>query len=194
MDYVAEYKVTHFIPKSGLDGMMPGFKEGLEARMAKNLPNKAVQTLSLNVFGKLLEEGKHVLYTAAYFYRFLPDIFKTQYAFSQQAFSKDRYFFQKVPVHSFPPFKTGENPAIIRDEKFSLACADLYDQSRGWYMPDIMTNGYLSWLNSSAGDKFSREISWLQTRAGEVRQKMLETSKQDVTSIMAIRGNANQNK
>lgn len=173
VDYISEYKAFKPVQKMGLDKIHPGFENGLEIRVAKNLPDEAVQSLSLDILGKLLEKGRHILRSAAWVYRNSPDTFKNVYASSKQAFLKDRFFLQKVPTYSFSPFKTGDNPAIIRDEKLSQICADLYNSVREPLAGDNIPLNYTIWLGAPAGDKFSRETSWLQNIVGMVHQKQL---------------------
>lgn len=186
MDYILEYKAFKPVQKMGLDKIHPGFADGIEARVAKNLPDEAVQYLSLNVLSKLLDRGVSVLRCAASLYKDSPDIFKNVYASSRQAFLKDRFFLQKVPVYSFLPFKTGDNPALIRDEEFSQKCVGLYDFIQEPYVKANVPLNYVIWLDSSVGDKFSCETSWLQGCAAYLNQKKLGT-KNISTSIITTR-------
>ena len=178
LDYIAEYKALKPVQELGLDKIHPGFEEGLAVRVTKKLPDEAVQSLSLGTLIKLLTRGEQVLKFAAYTYKHTPDDFRAHYASSKQAAFKDRFLFRPVPVFSFSPFKTGDNPAIIQDEKLSRTCANLYhDAIRTGYplsQPDNIPINYTLWTHFGAGDKFFNETVWLRTISQSVRWKKLE--------------------
>ena len=87
------------------------------------------------------------------------------------------FSFKKVPVFSFSPFKTGDNPAIIQDEKISQICAHLYASP---YKAPFPPSHYQQWLGLLPGDKFSRETSWLMTLAHKLSAERLCSSEKKV--------------
>jgi len=129
LDYIAEYKELGFVKKNGIEQTQFGFQYGLEDSIAENSTDESVQSLSLGVLRKLLEHGVTAMVEAANIYREAPETFKAVYASSKPAFFKDKFLQQDVPVNSFAPFKTGENPAMTQDKKLSQLCADLYKNS-----------------------------------------------------------------
>ena len=177
LNYIAEYKAFKPVREMGIDKIHFGFADGLEVQTEKNLQDEAVQSLSLKILWDLLEKGRHVLHSAAWIYKYTPETFKSTYASSKQAFLKDRFFFQKVPTFSFPSFRTGDNPAIIQDEKISQTCANLYNSMSEPYSGDNIPLNYALWLNSTAGKKFSRETAWLQETSTLIHQKRLGTDR-----------------
>ena len=173
LDYISEYRALEAVKERGLNQCHPGFEDGFGIRLTKGVPNKAVQSLSLNVLGHLLEEGRAVLRSAVWVYGNQPDTFKEKYASSKQAFSRDRFLGREIPESSFSPFRTGDNPAIIKDEKLSKKCADLYLRA---YSKGRIPLYYAAWLNSAAGDKFSCETSWLEKMTARLNKKLLGKS------------------
>lgn len=186
MDYISDYKAFKPVQELGIDRIHPDFESGFEARVAKNLPDEAVQSLSLSILGDLLGKGRNILRSAAWVYKYAPDTFKTCHASSKQAFLKDKFFLQKVPVYSFSPFKTGDNPVLSHDENFSKSCTDLYGFSRQLYSEDNTPPNYIMWLSSPAGDKFGRETSWLQNFTAAIRQRRLGKTERS-TPIIPIK-------
>lgn len=173
LNYISEYKTLGSVREKGINRCHPGFEDGLSICLAKGVPNKAVQSLSLNVLGHLLEEGRRVLRSAVWVYGNLPDTFKNEYASSKQAFSRDRFFGRNIPESSFSPFRTGDNPVLIQDEKLSQKCANLYLKA---YSKGRIPIYYAAWLNSAAGDKFSCETSWLEKVVAKLNKKLLGKS------------------
>ena len=174
LDYVSEYKVFDSVQKLGLNKLHPGFRDGLAFRTTKGLKDEAVQSLGLNIFRELLDRGSEVVRFAAWAYKSTPDIFKARYAASKPAYLKDRFLLRSVPVYSFSPFDTGDNPATTQDEKLSQKCADMYRNSRtGNYSKNEILPGYVFWLRSSVGDKFFNETIWLKKTSYEVEQRRL---------------------
>ena len=162
LDYIAKYKTLKDIQKEGLDQLHPYFASGLKDRVAQNLPDKSVQALSLDILGHLLEAGRETLRFAACCYRHAPMTFQKRYASSKPAFFKDKFLLRELPIDSFSPFTTGDNPAITQNKKLSQICASLYNASGCEALAQSHPLNYDRWLRSSAGDKFSRETAWLQ--------------------------------
>ena len=194
MDYISEYRSFKPVQALGIDRIHPEFETGLAVRKTWNMPNKAVQDLSLTVLGDLLKEGRDVLCYAARIYRDKPDDFKSKYASSRQAFLKDTILFRKVPEYSFPPFKKGDNPAFVRDGAIAETCAKLYQDSvadlnqpeeipsnySGW------PSNYSGWLDTAVGERFSREMEWLrqvikkQSQLADTHSRSLQQAKQKI--------------
>ena len=133
------------------------------------------------------------MWYVAWLYENTPDNFKNTIASSKQAFLKDRFFRKKVPVYSFSSFKTGDNPAFSRDEKFSKICADLYSDAHhmayhsAGHTPPA---NYAFWLGrSKAGEKLNYETMYLQQLAYKVKEKMLGKSAPSASIIAAQKQN-----
>ncbi|MBR6412558.1 MAG: hypothetical protein IKS41_05305 [Alphaproteobacteria bacterium] len=177
LDYVSEYKAFEHVKELGLDKVHTGFKDGLKFHLAKDLPNKALQSLSLLFFRQLLDQGRDVMRFAAWAYKNKSDTFKGYYASSKAAFLKDKFLLRDVPVYSFSPFDTGDNPAIIQDEKLSQICAKMYHDSQSESYPKGQTiPGYIFWMRSSAGDRLFNEMVWLRKVSYEVDPKRIDHS------------------
>jgi len=95
----------------------------------KELPNEAVQQLSLDAVNTLLERGLDVAATATKLYRTAPETFVKYCASSKQAFLKDKFFLQRYPVNSFEAFRTQENPAMCQDMALAKRYAAIYVDS-----------------------------------------------------------------
>lgn len=176
LDLISEYKMFEPVQTLGLDKIHTGFEDSLTIRLEKNMPNKALQILSIGVLETLLTRGEDVLKYAAYSYKYTPDIFKTQYSSSKQAFFKDKLFCKIVPEYSFSPFKTGDNPAVIQDIKSSQTYVSLFhDSFRPAYANRIQTSSpnYSFWLCLPIGEKFLNEMIWLKKVTKHLRQKRL---------------------
>ena len=177
LDCVSEFKSFKPVQELGVHKVHADLKYAFANRLQKNLPNEAVQSLSLGIFSNLLDKGIEVMWHAAWLYENTPDNFKKRYASSKQAFFKDRFFLKKVPVYSFSPFKTGDNPAFSKDEKFSQICAKLYPNAHriAYHSPGhTAPANYAFWLGrTKAGEKLNYETLYLQQLAYRAKEKML---------------------
>ena len=192
LDLFSEFKSFKPVQELGLHKLHADLEYALHNRLQKNLPDEAVQFLSLSVFSNLLDKGTEIMKHVAWLYENTPNNFKNTIASSKQAFLKDRFFLKKVPVHSFPSFKTGENPAFSQDEKFSKICADLYPDahritclSKGYTPPA----NYAAWLRSSIGDKFNCEMLYLQIATYKLKDKKLGKPAPVATTILTKKQN-----
>ena len=188
LDLVSEFKSFKPVQELGVHKVPADLKYAFANRLQKNLPNEAVQSLSLGIFSNLLDKGIEVMWHVAWLYENAPNHFKKTIAASKQAFLKDRIFLQKVPVYSFSPFKTGDNPAFSKDEKFSQICAKLYPNAHriAYHSPGhTAPANYAFWLGrTKAGEKLNYETMYLQQLAYRVKEKMLGKSA-PTASIMA---------
>ena len=190
LNLVSEFKAFKPVQELGLHKVRADLEYAVPNRLQKDLPDEAVQSLSLGIFSNLLDRGTDVMWYVAWLYENTPDNFKNTIASSKQAFLKDRFFRKKVPVYSFSSFKTGDNPAFSRDEKFSKICADLYSDAHhmayhsAGHTPPA---NYAFWLGrSKAGEKLNYETTYLQQLAYRVKEKMLGKSV-PTASIIATR-------
>ena len=162
------------------------FERELEACLTQNQPDEAIQNLSLGVLRKLLGRGLDILSVAAKVYRSAPSLFKARYAVSKPAFAKDWSLHQKMPINSFPAFKTAENPSISRDEKLVQIYAYIYRRfnPKQWAKNDR----YLTWLwHTDAGRKCYQETKWLQDIAGALFQKRLGQPLENLSPAVLLR-------
>ena len=156
-----------------------------------NLPGtEDVQKLGLSVLSHLLERGLDVAATANEMYNTFPNTFKARCASSKQAFSKDKFFRQKIPVSSFEAFRTQENPAICQDEKFSRSYADLYmfpltdKLSRGVILASI---GMLSISGASSAKGLFNETRWIQQQLNHEDLFRSPLDRSDLQAVVASR-------
>ena len=174
LNFITVYQSEKPVHKSYAENT--DFQVKLDACLTKNLPDEAVQSLSLGTLERLFSDGERVLKFAAYTYAQKPDIFWNKYASSKPAFFKDKFFRRPVPEFSFPLFKTGDNPALIQDDQLSRTCADLYHDSLLASHPDMEDYDlyhYTVWLHSAAGEKFFRETTALKKAFRHLRQEKL---------------------
>ena len=183
LDYINNYKSLKYVNRLGLERIHAGFENGLKNRMVHGLSDKAVQLLSLHVLGELLGKGLDVVTEAAKVYQNSPDTFKALYASSTKDFFRDKYLFQKVPTNSFDPFKTGNNPALSQNIRFSQRCAHLYQDSNPEQNGDIH-----SWLHTQAGLKLVGETRWLRETIESLNEQQLgQTTRVPLTSVLSKR-------
>ena len=157
---------------------------GLMHCLEQDLPSKKMQIRSLEILNTLLFMGRELLERAAWLYKNHPALFKAKYASSKQAFEKDAHFYfighHVVPENSFPPFKTGENPAFSRDKAFIKKCIEMYNYPLfntfdfKEYKRQTKTDKdpYIQWVrNKRAGRKFSDERLAIQDEIMQLRLK-----------------------
>lgn len=167
LDYIVECKSLKYVQQWGLEQAYFCLAAGLEDRMVEKIPHKAMQILSLSILKKLLERGLNSIIEAVSIYQNSPEIFKTKYASSKAAFFKDLFFDHRTPVYSFPPLKTGENPALTRDEKLSGLCAKLYQNAN-------LQEHSAAWLFfSNGGDNVMQEAILISDIIENVRKNRL---------------------
>ena len=77
------------------------------------------------------------------------------------------YLQQFVPVNSFAPFKTGENPAMIQNKEFSQLCADLYQNIQ------TQDSSVACLFFSDGGDSIFQETAWINGVIQNIRQDRL---------------------
>lgn len=133
LDYIDKIKSTEFIPSGWYKELNPQRVEGFTYQLKRGMNSKKMQGLSLNILSSLLHIGDELLQRTAWMYKNYPALYKEKYALSPQAFEKDAHFFfvggHIVPENAFPPFKTGKNPVISRDNAFQKKCLDMYNDS-----------------------------------------------------------------
>ena len=188
LDYIVACKESSkSLKRAGLErAYLPDFEIGLEECLAENQTNEAVQNLSLGILRKLLGRGLDVLSSAARIYRSAPGTFKDVYASSKPAFLKDWSVRQKVPTNSFVAFKTGENPAMAKDDEISRQYARVYRHLNfdNWAKNDL----YLTWLHhTDAGRKCYQETKWLQEVAAALFEKRLKGPSESLIYPMLLR-------
>ena len=193
LNLVSEFKAFKPVQELGVHKVRADLEYAIPNRLQKDLPDEAVQSLSLGVLSNLLDKGTEVMWYVAWLYENTPDNFKNTIASSKQAFLKDRFFMKKVPIYSFSPFKTGDNPALSRDEKFSKICADLYPDAHriAYHSPGhTPPSNYAMWVRrSKAGEKFNYETMYLQQLAYKVKEKMLGKASSVAPMIIAQKQN-----
>ena len=133
LDYISRIKPGEYHQVKGHAELNSQRIEGLKYCLEKDMPSKKMRGLSLEILQNLLFLGEELLERAAWLYQNYPALFRAKYASSPQAFQKDAHFYfikgHVVPEHSFPPFKTGENPVLSRDNAFLNRCLEMYTDS-----------------------------------------------------------------
>ena len=170
LDYITRIKPGEYYPMKGHIELNLQRIDGLKYCLEKDMPSKKMQGLSLEILQKLLSMGDELLKRAAWLYQNYPALFKAKYASSHQAFQKDAHFYfikgHIVPEQSFPPFKTGENPVLSRDNTFLKRCLEMY-MDPIFKDPKFLAHcqkreskdPYVRWIYSKkAGRRFSTEI------------------------------------
>ena len=170
LDYISKIKPGEYHPVKGHIELNPQRVEGLKYCLEKSMPSQKMRGLSLEILQQLLFMGEELLEKAAWLYQNYPALFRAKYVSSRQAFQKDAHFYfirgHVVPEHSFPPFKTGDNPASSRDNAFSNRCVEMYTDSI-FETPQFETYRqkreskapYVRWLYSKkAGRRFWGEL------------------------------------
>lgn len=166
LDYISEYSTQPVVQKGGFDSrfIKDDFQAGMDIHLSRNMPSLKKQGLALEVLNTLLSMGQEIVVRAAWLYRNYPVIYKRNYASSIQAYQKDSHFFMMkghtVPTHSFTSFKTGENPALSRDNDFSKRCAEMYSD------PIFQGSQFLKYDKTTKTDE-DFFVRWLHsTKAG----------------------------
>lgn len=161
LDYIAKIKPTEYVRKNWYVALTPQRIEGLKYCLEKDMPSKTMQGRSLEVLKTLLSMGEEMLIRAAWLYRNYPALFKAKYALSAQAFQKDAYFYfmggRVVPENAFPPFKKGDNPAVIRNDSFLEKCIAMYND------PIFETSMYQEYSAQPIGKKYPF-IQWVHKK------------------------------
>ena len=180
LDYIVECKKLKHVKHKGFAQAHLGFVAGLEDRVVEDVTDKRVQSLSLRVLRELLDRGVAAMVRAVHMYRDAPESFKARYAASHPAFFKDKFLQRDVPVDSFAPFNTGENPAMTQNKKLSQMCANLYQDSDSF--------GYSAgWLFfSDGGYNVFQETTLIQEVVQTICQNRLG-EKDHVLSVLPIR-------
>lgn len=151
---------------------------------------EAVQKLGLSVLSHLLERGLDVAATANEMYNTFPNTFKARCASSKQAFSRDKFFRQKIPVSSFEAFRTQENPAICQDVKFSQSYANLYmfplsnKLSQGVILASI---GMLSIPGAASAKGLFNETRWIQQQLNHEDLFKKPLNRSNLKAVVATR-------
>ena len=133
LDYIGRIKPGEYVQTPKGTRLNDQRFEGMWYCLNKDMPSPQMRARSLQTLSTLLSIGEELMLRAAWLYRNYPILFKVRYALSKQDFEKDADFYfikgHVVPERSFPSFKTGENPAISRDNTFLKHCVDMYQDS-----------------------------------------------------------------
>ena len=129
LDYIGRIHPGDYVQKGAHKELSAQRIQGIRYCLEKGMPSKEMRTLSLKTVSQLLLMGGEILIKAAWLFKEYPDLFKAKYALPFQTLEKDlpphlvkNYL---VPEYSFPPFKTGENPAISRGDAFLNRCIQM---------------------------------------------------------------------
>ena len=184
LDYIGKIKPSEYRRVGWRTLLNEQRVEGLRYRLEKDMPSAQMRLRSLEALSNLLSIGEEMLIKAAWLFTNCTALFKAKYASSPQAFCKEIHgFFVKgrfVPEYSFPAFKTGENPAVSRDDAFLDKCIDMYNDSlfetsefQDWLnQPARKRYPYFQWTQKSkAGRRFSNENLALQYVIGQLEKK-----------------------
>ena len=193
LDCINKMTPNDYIERAGQKKLRAKSLGTLRNCLNEKIPSSKMRILTLQAVSELLSIGEKLMNTAAYLYRISTFLYKNKYALSQQTYSKDVYYFMlknhTVPIHSFPAFKTGKNPAFTDNDVFSDKCAKMYvdtilnkSQFEGRTAPTKNEkNFYTQWLDETpVGQKFSATQKALQ----KAIQTMILTEKGKLNKVL----------
>ena len=161
LDYIGRIKPSEYKQETWYKRLNEQRVEGIRYCLEKDMPSKEMQGRCLEVLKTLLIIGDELLIRSAWLYRNYPALFRAKYASSVQAFQKDACFYfvrgHVVPEHSFPPFKTAENPVLSRSNAFQKKCIEMYND------PLFETAEYQEYSSQPVGKKYPY-IQWVHTK------------------------------